>query len=94
MLTSYIALVGSLAFAAALPSPLEVSPAVDATLRQPSSSLRWECSVRAWVRAPDLSANLVGHGDARLLANGSACSEIRQWSVGLRLKERSVVRLA
>ncbi|ORY89133.1 hypothetical protein BCR35DRAFT_350623 [Leucosporidium creatinivorum] len=95
MLSSSIALLGSVALAAALPSPIDISPAVEiALLQQPTSSVRWECSVRCWVRAPDLTANLLGYGDARLLANGSACSDIDQWSVGLRLKERSIVRLA
>ncbi|GAA5863542.1 hypothetical protein JCM8547_007280 [Rhodosporidiobolus lusitaniae] len=55
---------------------------------------KWNCTIQAWVRAPDLHANAVLPADARLVANGSACeTDIVRWSVGLKLKERAVVKL-
>ncbi|GJN90376.1 hypothetical protein Rhopal_003387-T1 [Rhodotorula paludigena] len=53
----------------------------------------WNCSIGAWVRAPDLSPNVVVPGDARLVLNGTDCADVRRWTVGLRLKERAVVKL-
>jgi len=53
----------------------------------------WKCDLLAWVRAPDLSPAAVFPAEARLSANGSDCSDIVKWEVGLRLKERGFVRL-
>ena len=53
----------------------------------------WKCDLLAWVRAPDLSPAAVFPAEARLSANGSDCSDIVKWEVGLRLKERGYVRL-
>lgn len=68
-----------------------------ALLLQPTSPIppKWSCTIKAWVRAPDLSPNLlVSSADARLKANGTDCDDIVKWEVGLRFKERGVVRLA
>ncbi|KAI5476451.1 hypothetical protein MNV49_007764, partial [Pseudohyphozyma bogoriensis] len=54
----------------------------------------WPCDVRAWVRAPDLTPNLLSTADARLIMNGTACAEVVKWEVALRLRERSVYRIA
>lgn len=53
----------------------------------------WECDVRVWTRAPDLSPGRVIPADARLAANGSACGEIVKWEVGMRLKERALIKM-
>lgn len=53
----------------------------------------WACDLRAWTRAPDLSPGLSTPAEARLAANGSACEEIARWEVGLRFKERAIVKL-
>ena len=52
----------------------------------------WKCDVRVWTRAPDLSPGKVFPADARLAANGSACGDIVQWNVGMRLKERAIIK--
>lgn len=54
---------------------------------------KWNCTLRGWVRAPDLSPSQVFPGEARLAANGSECGDIVAWAVGLRLKERAIVKL-
>ncbi|GAA6038795.1 hypothetical protein JCM8097_002894 [Rhodosporidiobolus ruineniae] len=71
-----------------LASPLEADSATS-----PLSAAPWNCSIQAWVRAPDLRPNVVLPGDARLVANGTDCADIVEWSVGLRLRERGVVKL-
>jgi len=53
----------------------------------------WNCTLRGWVRAPDLAPSRVSPGEARLAANGSACGDIEAWAVGLRMKERAIVKL-
>jgi hypothetical protein len=53
----------------------------------------WLCDVRAWTRAPDLSPGKVLPADARLAANGSACGDIVKWEVGMRLKERALIKI-
>jgi hypothetical protein len=53
----------------------------------------WQCDVRAWTRAPDLSPGVVLPADARLAANGSACGDIVKWEVGMRLKERALIKM-
>ncbi|GAA6063829.1 hypothetical protein JCM10212_002586, partial [Sporobolomyces blumeae] len=54
----------------------------------------WNCTLASWVRAPDLSANRVVDADARLVLDGPDCQpDIVQWSVGLELRERAVVKL-
>jgi len=54
---------------------------------------KWDCTLRGWVRAPDLAPSQSFPGEARLSANGSACGDIEAWSVGLRMKERAIVKL-
>ena len=54
---------------------------------------KWDCTLRGWVRAPDLAPSQTFPGEARLAANGSACGDIEAWSVGLRMKERAIVKL-
>jgi hypothetical protein len=53
----------------------------------------WNCTLRGWVRAPDLAPSRVFPGEARMAANGSACGDIQGWAVGLRMKERAIVKL-
>lgn len=52
----------------------------------------WPCDIRVWTRAPDLTPDTVLPADARLAANGSACGEITKWEVGMRLKERALIK--
>ncbi|GAA5886435.1 hypothetical protein JCM6882_001638 [Rhodosporidiobolus microsporus] len=75
-------------------SPLSAARPIQdvATLDSPAQP-SWNCSIQAWVRAPDLRPNVVVPADARLVANGTDCSDVRQWDVGLRLKERGYVKL-
>jgi hypothetical protein len=54
---------------------------------------KWDCTLRGWVRAPDLAPSQTFPGEARLAANGSACIDVEAWSVGLRMKERAIVKL-
>ena len=54
---------------------------------------KWDCTLRGWVRAPDLAPSQTLPGEVRLAANGSACRDIEAWSVGLRMKERAIVKL-
>lgn len=53
----------------------------------------WNCTIRGWVRAPDLSPVSSTPGEARLAANGSQCGDIASWAVGLRFKERAIAKL-
>lgn len=53
----------------------------------------WDCDVRVWTRAPDLSPGKAIPADARLAANGSACGDIVKWEVGMRLKERALIKM-
>jgi hypothetical protein len=53
----------------------------------------WDCDIRSWTRAPDL---LPGHqipGETRLWVNGTGCRDIESWELGLRLKERAIVKV-
>lgn len=54
---------------------------------------KWDCTLRGWVRAPDLAPSQTFPAQARIAANGSACRDIEAWSVGLRMKERAIVKL-
>jgi len=53
----------------------------------------WQCDIRVWTRAPDLSPGRNIPADARLAANGSACGDIVKWEVGMRLKERALIKM-
>ena len=53
----------------------------------------WDCDIRAWTRAPDF---IPGHSipaETRLSLNGSACKDIAGWEVGLRMKERAIIKI-
>lgn len=53
----------------------------------------WDCDIRAWTRAPDL---IPGHSipaETRLNMNGTGCVDVVGWEVGLRLKERSIIKI-
>lgn len=52
----------------------------------------WECDLRAWTRAPDLTPGSVIPAEARLAVNGSACEDVVKWEVGLRYKERAIIK--
>lgn len=97
MLLNALVLLGVVALPAATAKPVRAVAlsSLPAPFEQPVSSAdtKWACDVRAWVRAPDLQPNMVATGDARLLLNGSACGDVNAWAVGLRLKERAIVRL-
>lgn len=61
--------------------------------QSPPPAPKWNCEVRAWTRAPDLSPNAAVPAEARLALNGSACTDIIGWKAGLRFKERAIVKL-
>ena len=50
-----------------------------------------ECSIQAWVRAPDLAPGTIIQGDARLKAT-AGCATVESALLGLRFKERSFVK--
>ncbi|KAF8122592.1 hypothetical protein EV363DRAFT_1456411 [Boletus edulis] len=50
-----------------------------------------ECSLQAWVRAPDLAPGSIIQGDARLRLT-TGCPTVGSASLGLRFKERSFVK--
>ena len=53
----------------------------------------WDCDIRAWTRAPDL---IPGHSipaETRLNLNGSACKEVIGWDMGIRMKERAIIKI-
>ena len=50
-----------------------------------------ECSLQAWVRAPDLTPGTIIQGDARLKAT-AGCGTVESAFLGLRFKERSFVK--
>jgi hypothetical protein len=73
--------------------PVIVYLAVLAGLVAASDSADWPCDVRVWTRAPDLSPNSIIPGEARLAANGTGCVDMISWSVGLRYKERAIIKI-
>ncbi|KAF8551405.1 hypothetical protein OG21DRAFT_287686 [Imleria badia] len=50
-----------------------------------------ECTVQAWVRAPDLVPDSIVGGDTRVKIS-AGCPAVETVSLGLRLKERSIVK--
>jgi len=54
----------------------------------------FDCFAGGWVRAPDLYPGLSTSADARLHLNGTHCDQIVGWQVGLRYKERSILKFA
>ncbi|KAE8542879.1 hypothetical protein D1P53_000942 [Cryptococcus gattii VGV] len=58
-----------------------------------ASADEWDCDIRSWVRAPDLAPGQVHPAEARLAMNGTSCGEIVRWEVGLRFKERAIIKL-
>jgi hypothetical protein len=53
----------------------------------------WNCDIRAWTRAPDL---IPGHSipaETRLNLNGSACKDVVGWEMGMRMKERAIIKI-
>ncbi|WVW78720.1 hypothetical protein I302_100680 [Kwoniella bestiolae CBS 10118] len=55
-------------------------------------SVKWKCEIRSWVRAPDLRPSAIIPAETRLSANGSDCEDIERWEVGLRFRERAIVK--
>ncbi|WWC67721.1 uncharacterized protein I206_101633 [Kwoniella pini CBS 10737] len=53
----------------------------------------WQCDIRSWVRAPDLQPSTTIPGETRLSANGSDCANIIKWEIGLRFKERAIIKI-
>lgn len=92
MLRAIVVLAGLLSIVYASPVSL-TPPAATLALVHPTSNARWACDIKAYVRAPDLFPNALLQGDARLMANGSDCTDMVGWQLGLVLKERAIVRL-
>lgn len=53
----------------------------------------FDCEVRSWVRSPDLLPSQIQPAQARWSLNGSDCSEFVKAEVGLRFRERSLVKI-
>ncbi|ORY28977.1 hypothetical protein BCR39DRAFT_588501 [Naematelia encephala] len=70
---------------------VEVIVEEESTLVQ-STAESWPCEVRSWVRAPDLAPSGTFPAQARLALNGSACGDVVGWQVGLRYKERAIIK--
>jgi hypothetical protein len=51
------------------------------------------CDIRAWVRAPDLRPSSSLPAEIRISATGAGAKDIAGLSVGLRLKERAIVKM-
>ncbi|WWD00315.1 hypothetical protein V866_007226 [Kwoniella sp. B9012] len=68
---------------------------IDAAIKEriEDKEIKWECDIRSWVRAPDLRPSSVIPAETRLSANGSDCKDIEKWEVGLRFKERAILKL-
>jgi hypothetical protein len=81
-------LLSTLAFALLL----STARAESSTELQKQSQL--DCYASGWIRAPDLYPGLSTSADARLYLNGTECDQISRWEVGLRFKERSILRFA
>jgi hypothetical protein len=62
-------------------------------LEDDMSNEEWNCDIRAWTRAPDL---IPGHSipaETRLNLNGSACKDVVGWEMGMRMKERAIIKI-
>jgi hypothetical protein len=58
-----------------------------------SINTEWDCDIKAWTRAPDL---IPGHSipaETRLWMNGSACKDVIEWEVGMRMLERAIIKI-
>nr|XP_031857950.1 uncharacterized protein CI109_006662 [Kwoniella shandongensis]KAA5525022.1 hypothetical protein CI109_006662 [Kwoniella shandongensis] len=75
------------------PAPSIESSSVEEANSPPTHTHEWSCDVRSWVRAPDLTPGVVHPAEARLAVNGSDCGDIQRWDVGLRFKERAIVKM-
>jgi hypothetical protein len=53
----------------------------------------WDCDIRSWTRAPDLMAGHQIPAETRLVLNGTECGDVEGWEVGLRLKERAIIKM-
>ena len=71
-----------------------IATTVSARRHGSSSEKTFDCYPAGWVRAPDLYPGLSTPADARLYLNGTECNQIVKWEVGLRLKERAILKFA
>jgi hypothetical protein len=67
---------------------------VSARRHRSSSEKTFDCYPAGWVRAPDLYPGLSTPADARLYLNGTECDQIVKWEVGLRFRERAILKFA
>jgi hypothetical protein len=58
-----------------------------------SNEEEWDCEVRTWTRAPDLIPGNTIPAETRLALNGTQCSDIIGWQIGLRMKERALIKI-
>lgn len=53
----------------------------------------WDCHLHGWVRAPDLAPGTDIPAQARLVQNGTQCIHMSKVQIGLRFKERALVKM-
>lgn len=66
---------------------------VDCSELYTTPAKEWDCDIRSWTRAPDLMAGHQVPAETRLVLNGTECRDIEGWQVGLRMKERAIVKM-
>lgn len=74
--------------------PVDCSNMYEAMLAVREASEKWECDIRSWTRAPDLIPGTEVPGDTRLALNGTGCHDIVKWELGLRHKERAIIKMS
>lgn len=93
-IVSTLQVVQRLSPAVAIPRPLVDKPiALEAGKVEQQEDDTFACDVGAYVRAPDLYPGQKAYGEARLIANGSACDQLLSRDIVLRMRKRSVVKL-
>lgn len=73
---------------------LSLGAPVSARRHKPGKETTFDCYPAGWVRAPDLYPGLSTPADARLYLNGTECDQVVKWEVGLRFKERAILKFA
>ena len=73
---------------------LSLGTSISARRHKAGNETAFDCYPAGWVRAPDLYPGLSTPADARLYLNGTKCDQFIKWEVGLRFKERAILKFA